>query len=111
MKSMDVKFLTGQILLTAGLVIISHGGRWPVFIGVAFIAVSGSFSQQRGLKPERLFLCILWPLLMIAIAGIVFLPWCPSFVVEKPPLAALAGVWLGCSACEFALWGKNRSLM
>jgi hypothetical protein len=107
MKTTDIKFVAGQILLIAGMVVISVGARWSFFIGLALMMISALFSL-RGSWPRSLagwfFRTLLWT------ACVVFLVWLSAFGAEKPPLAALVGVWLGWSIEEFSTWRQSRRL-
>jgi hypothetical protein len=39
MKNTDIKFVTSQTLLIAGLVILSISGRWLFFTGLALVMI------------------------------------------------------------------------
>jgi hypothetical protein len=105
MKNTDIKFVTGQMLLITGLVVLSIGGHWSFFTGLALLMISGLF----GLRATRpwsgfglFFQLVLW------VGCMAFLFWFSSFGAEPPPIAALVGVWLGCSIDEFNTWRLSR---
>jgi hypothetical protein len=107
MKTTDIKFAAGQLLLIAGMVIISFGVRWSFFIGLVLMMVSALFGLRSSWPRSWsgwLFRILLW------IACIAFLVWLSAFGTEKPPLAALVGVWLGWSIEEFNTWRQSRRL-
>ena len=108
MKNTDIRFVTSQTLLIVGLVVLSIGGRWSFFTGLALVMVSGLFSLRRDGRPRSLVAQIIRTVLFIGC--IAFLIWFSSFGAEKPPLAALVGVWLGFSIDEFSSWRKHRRL-
>ena len=107
MKNTDIKFVASQILLVVGLVVLSIGVRWSFFTGFALVMVSALFSL-RATKPRSftgwIIRIFLW------VGCMVFLFWFSSFGTEKPPIAALVGVWLGCSIDEFNTWQLSRGL-
>ena len=106
MKTTDINFAVGEILLTGGLIISSIGARWSFFTGLALVIISGSFSL-RTTRPKNfagwMIRTVLW------MAGLTFLIWFSSFGSEKPPIAALIGAWFGCSVDEFRAWRQSRS--
>lgn len=94
MKNIDIKFVAGQVLLIAGMAIISIGARWSFFTGLALMMISALFCL-RSSWPRSFagwsFRILLW------IACMIFLVWLSAFGTERPPVAALVGVWLGWS--------------
>jgi len=107
MKNTDIKFVAGQILLIAGLVLLSIGGRWSFFTGLALVMISALFGL-RATRSRSLFGLIIR--LLLWVGCMAFLVWFSSFGAEKPPLAALVGVWLGWSIDEFNTWRLSRRL-
>lgn len=107
MKNTDIKFVTGQILFIVGLVLLAISGRWSFFAGLALVMVSALFGL-RAMRPRSFaglaIRILLW------ISGVAFLIWFSSFGAEKPPIAALVGVWLGGSIDEFSTWRQSRRL-
>ena len=107
MKNTDIKFVAGQMLLIAGLVLLSIGGRWSFFTGLALVMISALFGL-RATRPRSFAGLVVRILLWIACMA--FLIWFSSFGAEKPPVAALVGVWLGWSIDEFNTWRLSRRL-
>jgi hypothetical protein len=108
MKNTDIKFATSQTLLVVGSIILSISGRWWFFIGLTLVMVSGLFSLRRDTRPMSLLGWIVRTLLFIGC--ILFLVWLSSFGTKPPPVAALVGVWFGCSIEEFNTWRLSRRL-
>ena len=107
MKNIDIKFVAGQTLLIAGLVILSIGARWSFFTGLALVMISALFSL-RATRPRSFAGLIVR--LLLWVGCMAFLVWFSSFGAEKPPVAALVGVWLGWSIDEFNTWRLSRRL-
>ena len=107
MKNTDIKFVTGQILLIVGLFLLSIGGQWSFFTGLILVMISALFSL-RATRPNGFAGWIIR--LLLWIGCMAFLAWFSSFGTEKPPIAALVGVWLGCSIDEVNTWRLSRRL-
>jgi hypothetical protein len=107
MKNIDIRFATSQTLLIVGLVLLSIGGRWSFFTGLALVMISALFAL-RATKPRSFAGWIIR--LLLWVGCMAFLIWFSSFGAEKPPIAALVGVWLGCSIEEFNTWRLSRRL-
>ena len=114
MKITDIKFVAGQILLVAGIIIISIGARWSSFTGLALIMVSASFGLRSSWPrswASRRFFCwgfsLCYSMAGMAFLVLVFSIWCRC---RKPPLAALIGVWFAWIIDEFNAWRQSRRL-
>jgi len=105
MKSTDIKFAAGQLLLTGGLAIEYIGVPWSFFTGLGLVMSSGLLSLNAA-RPKSLLGWVIRPLLFVG--SMIFLVWFSSFGAEKPPLAALIGVWIGVSIDEFRSWQEMR---
>ena len=105
MKSPDLKFAIGQVLLIAGLITLSIGARWSFFSGLALLMAVGLFSFRRDTVQRPRIFQVIW--ILLCIGGVVFLVWYSSFGALRPPVAALIGVWFGISIDEFSSW-RNR---
>jgi hypothetical protein len=107
MKNADIKFVANQTLLIAGLVLLSIGGRWSFLIGFALVMISALFSLRSTLPKSFVSLMIR---ILLWIGCIAFLVWFTSLGADKPPLAALVGVWIGCSIDEYNSWRQRKKL-
>ena len=106
MKNIIGKLVTSQTLLIVGLIVLSIGGRWSFFTGLALVMVSGRFALRRDSRPMRFIAWIIWAVFCIGFIGL--LVWVSSFGAEKPPLTALIGAWLAFSVDEYYWWEMNR---
>jgi hypothetical protein len=104
MKNIDIKFVMSQMLLIAGLILLSVGIHWSFVVGFVLVVVSAFVSLQ--FTRPRSILGIIRILLGIGIMA--FFLWLPIHGDTKPPRAALVAVWLGVSIAEFSFWRKNR---
>ena len=107
MKNTDIKFVVGQTLLIVGLVLLAISGRGSFFTGLALVMISALFGL-RATRPRNF--AGLAVRILLWIACMAFLIWFSSFGAEKPPIAALVGVWLGWSIDEFNTWRLSRRL-
>jgi hypothetical protein len=104
MKSADIKFAVGSVLLTAGLVLLAIGGRWLFFSGLAMVMISGLFTLRQKAQVVRV---IAW---LFYLGGFLFLAWFSSFGVERPPLYILVVLWFVILGEEFYRWRNSRRL-
>ena len=107
MKNTDIKFAIGQTLFVAGLVLLAISGRASFFVGLSLVMISALFGL-RATRPRSF--AGLAVRILLWIACMAFLIWFSSFGAEKPPIAALVGVWLGVSIEEFNTWRQSRRL-
>jgi len=96
------QLVVGLASLTVGLVLVSFGIRWLFFSGLALILLSGMSSFRRRTRVGSI---LAW---LFCVGAVLFLVWFSSYGVQKPPLTALAAVWLAGIAEEFYGWRTGR---